>query len=272
MSLWFDHLRIGICTDRLVWVRFARGLRRRVVEKQEIRVPASEGGAVWTPALAALKARLADCAPPGRTECSVVLANRFVRYVVVPWHPALMRHAERIVHARHCFKETYGDVANSWDVTISGAGYGAPVLAAAVDQPFLAGLRDAFQGMRLRSIQPYLTVAYGQFQKILARSGAGPTYFGVIDADDLSLIRLADGGLKSVFNQRVSSDWRVTLQGLLLQAAESGEAERTVNVLAPDRAGAEVLGATRINRLAPPILPGYSPLSDPELAMGVVGI
>lgn len=271
MSLWFDHLRIGICADRLVWVRFARGLRRRVVEKQEIRVTADVSGAAWAPALATLKARLGDSVS-GRTEYSVVLANRFVRYVIVPWHPALMRHAERLAHARHCFKETYGEIASGWDVTISGAGYGEPVLASAIDQLFLAGLRDAFEGKRLRSVQPYLTAAYGQFRKTLAKSGAGPAYFGVVDADDLSLLRLVNGSVKSVFNQRISSDWRVAMPGLLLQAAEDGEADRSVSVLAPGRAATESLGDTRIHRLVPPALPGYSPLSDPELAMGVVGI
>jgi hypothetical protein len=268
---WSEQIRIGFCADRIIWVRASGGLRRRVVEKLEIEVPASTVSPAWGGALESLKARLAVSAPK-RAQVSVVLANRLVRYMVVPWHPALMTRSERLAQVKHCFKETYGDMAAGWEIAMDDGGYGQPFLASAVDHQLLAGLREACEGLSLQSVQPYLTLAYQQFRKTLRQQNAPVTYFGVVEPDDLGLIRMGRTGLAGVFNQRVSDDWRQTLRGLLLQAATEGDADPAVCLLAPGRDPVEATMDARVTRLSLPAMLGYSPLSDAHLTMGVVGL
>lgn len=271
MLRWSDQIRIGFCTDRIIFVRANGILRRRVVEKLEIEVTASAGSPAWAAALEVLKAKLTASAQK-RTRISIVLANRLVRYVVVPWHPALMTQAERLAQARHCFKETYGDMAASWEVVIEEGHYGQPFLASAVDQQLLAGLRDACKGLNLQSVQPYLTLAYQKFRKTVQRQKTKIAYFGVVEPNDLGLIRIGKTGLSGVFNQRVSEDWRQTLRALLLQAATDGDTDPTVSLLASGRDSVDGATGMKVTRLSLPAMLGYSSLSDERMTMGIVGL
>lgn len=271
MSPWSDQIRIGFCADRIIWIRASGVLRRRVVEKLEIEVPASAGAPVWGASLESLKVKLATSVPK-RTRISIVLANRLVRYVVVPWHPALMTREERLAQARHCFKETYGDIAAGWEVAMDDGGYGQPFLASAFDQQLLAGLREACKGLSLQSVQPYLTLAYQQFRKTLRQQKAKVAYFGVVEPNDLGLIRMGQAGLAGVFNQRVIDDWQQVLRGLLLQAATEGDADSAVCMLASGRDSVDTAVGVKVTRLNLPAMLGYSPLSDERMTMGVVGL
>ncbi len=246
-------------------------LRRRVIEKLEIEVPVSNAQPAWGSALELLKDKLTTSIPK-RTRVSIVLANRLVRYVVVPWHPALMTQSERLMQARHCFKETYGDMAAGWEVAMDDGGYGQPFLASAIDQQLLTGLREACKGLTLQTVQPYLTLAYQQFRKTLRRQKTKVAYFGVVEPNDLGLIRMSQAGLAGVFNQRVSDDWRQTLRGLLLQSATEGDAEPAVCLLASDRDSVDISPGVKVTRLSLPSMLGYSSLSDERMTMGVVGL
>jgi hypothetical protein len=271
VSHWSDQIRIGFCADRIIWVRASGVLRRRVVEKLEIEVPASNAQPAWGDALESLKTKLAATVPK-QTRTSIVITNRLVRYVVVPWHPALMTQAERLAQARHCFKETYGDMATNWEVAMDDGGYGQPFLASAIDQQLLAGLREACKGLNLQSVQPYLTLAYQQFRKTLRQQKAKVAYFGVVEPNDLGLIRMSKTGLAGVFNQRVGDDWRQTLRGLLLQVATEGDVDPAVCLLASGRDSVDTVASVKVTRLSLPAMLGYSPLSDERMTMGVVGL
>ncbi len=151
-------------------------------------------------------------------------------------------------------------------------GYGQPFLASAIDQPLLVGLRDACKGLNLQSVQPYLTLAYRQFRKTLQQQKAKVTYFGVVEPNDLGLIRMSPTGLGGVFNQRVSDDWRQALRGLLLQAATEGDVHPAICLLASGRDSVETTEGVKVTRLSLPAMLGYSPLSDERMSMGVVGL
>lgn len=271
MSRWSEQIRIGFCADRIIWIRASGVLRRRVVEKLEIEVPAPNAQPAWGNALESLKAKLAASAIK-RTRVSIVLANRLVRYVVVPWHPALMTQTERLAQARHCLKETYGDMTASWEVAVDDSVYGQPFLASAIDKQLLTGLRDACKGLNLQSVQPYLTLAYQQFKKTLRQQKSKVAYFGVVEPNDLGLIRISQAGLAGVFNQRVTDDWRQSLRGLLLQMATEGDADPAVCLLASGRDAADPVSGVKVTRLSLPVMLGYSPLSDERMTMGVVGL
>lgn len=271
MSLWSEQIRVGFCADRLVWVRVSGGLRRRILEKQQIEVEPFAGLPTWTASLDALKTKL-TASVPKRTRVAVILSNRLVRYMVVPWHPALMARSERLAQARHCFRETYGDMAADWEIAMNAGGYGQAVLASAIDRTLLAGLREVCREWNLQSLQPYLTSAYRQFRRKIRHPKASATYFGVVEPDELALIRLERTGLAAVSSTRIGGDWRQALRGMLLQEVTEDGAAPAVCLMAPGRAPLSPEMGVQITRLGLPAMNGYSPLSDERMNMAIVGL
>jgi len=271
VSLWSEQIRVGFCADRIVWVRVSGGLRRRILEKLQLDVESPAGSPTWSGALEALQTKL-TASVPKRTRVSVVLSNRLVRYMVVPWHSALMARSERLAQARHCFREAYGDMANDWEIAMAAGSYGQPALASAIDRSLLTGLREICQGWSLQSVQPYLTSAYRQFRRDIRRPKASATYFGVVEPDELALIRLDSGGLAAVSSSRTGSDWQQTLRGMLLQGAMEESVVPKVRVLAPGRTPLNPVMGAQLTRLELPAMSGYSPLSDERMNMAIVGL
>lgn len=275
MLRWRDEIRIGLCVDRIVWVRVGRGLRARVTEKRVIPVPARETLPVWSAALDTLSAALKQ-AQDARRQAAVILSNRLVRYAVVPWHDALISRTERLAQARHCFKGIYGEIAASWSVMVNSGGYRQPGLATAVDTDLIDGLRREFRnvGIPLASIQPYLAAACSQFRHTIARDGT-TSCFCVIEPDDICTLQIGHGVPHGVFHQRIHEDWKQELRGQLLQAAGDGAFTGidSVCVFGPDRAPRELRSLAReVVSLNLPVMPGYSPPADPGMSMGLVGV
>jgi hypothetical protein len=267
---WSDELRIGFCADRLVCARLGRGLGPRVIDKRIVAVPEAAGQPLWKGPLQVLTGALKDMRVK---QASVVLSSRFVRYAVVPWHDELMKRSERLVQARHCFKQIYGDAADKWSISISEGGYGAPVLATGVDQGLIEGLRSAAReaGVELASTTPYLTAAYDQFRTSMRRAG----YFSVVEQDDIGLLHFDALGLRNVFNQRIHEDWAQELRGMLVQNAgdsPAGNGAQPVRIFAPGRSqnALQGLGAAAAP-LSLPARRGYSPVSDSAISMAMVG-
>lgn len=272
MLRWCDQIRIGFCADRLIWIRIARGFRSRIVEKKIIEVKASESGAIWTAALKSLAEAL-KALENTRARVTVILSNRFVRYAVVPWHPALMKQSERQAQARHCFKEIYGEVAADWAVMISNSPYGRPTLATAVDGRLIANLDEAFKVARvpLISVQPYLTVAYQQFRSVIRKRADSTLYFGVVEQDDVGVLQFGRNGLEGVFNQRFTQDWQRVLRGVVMQAAGGGD-NASICVFAPGRPQGQDMPGVKNAHLILPSRSGFSAVSDSLFSMGLAGL
>lgn len=272
MLRWRDQIRIGFCADRLIWVRIARGFRPRIVEKRIIEVKASESGPIWVAALGSLAEAL-KALKNTRARATVILSNRFVRYAVLPWHPALMRQAERLAQARHCFREIYGEVAADWAVMISDSAYGRPTLATAVDSRLIANLSETFKVARvpLVSIQPYLTVAYQQFRSVIRKRAGCTLYFSVVEQDDVGVLQIGRSGLEGVFSQRITQDWQRVLHGLVMQATSDGD-NASVCVFAPGRPQSQDMPGIKNAHLVLPSRPGFSAVSDSLFSMGLAGL
>ena len=65
-------------------------------------------------------------AQPGWTNANVrvVVADQWVRYMIVPWEPGLNDDAERMAHARHLLAQAYGDMED-WTLTSERCACGA---------------------------------------------------------------------------------------------------------------------------------------------------
>lgn len=102
-----------------------------------------------------------------RTDVTVVLANHYVRYVVVPGDGGAATPDEEVALARFQFARIHGDRARSWEVRVSDG------LACAIDAALLRDIRAAFTGKaRLVSVQPQLMHAYNAARRRIPREGA----------------------------------------------------------------------------------------------------
>jgi hypothetical protein len=267
---WSDGLRIGFCADRLVCARIGRGFGPRVTHKQVVSVSGDPAGPMWRASLQSLPGALGEA--KGRAV-SVILSNRLVRYAVVPWHAELLKSSERLVQARSCFKQVYGEVSDKWAISISEPRYGTAVLATAVDQALIEGLRASCSkaGARLVSILPYLTAAYSQFR----HSMKGASYLGVVEHDALGVLRVDSHGPRTVYSQRIHEDWVEELRGtLVLDHAEGPPtaAQEGIRVFAPGRGNDGLRGLASASALLLPARPGYAPLTDSSVSMALVGV
>lgn len=107
MSLrWSDRLCAALSPAKLDAAAWARGWSSEPAERATLRCAAPAAGMPrWAPAVESLRAWLA-ARPPRRAELHLVLSNRFVRYVVLPWCEGVVTRAEREAQARHRLHET----------------------------------------------------------------------------------------------------------------------------------------------------------------------
>ena len=129
------------------------------------------GAEPWQGAVAALAAHAFDA--PSRV--TVVLANPFVRYAVVPWSEGLDTPEEEDAYVRHHFAKVYGERARDWALRASEAPPGAPRLASAVDRRLIDDLKALFPAggkARLVSVQPQLMSRFNEWRGFIPAEGA----------------------------------------------------------------------------------------------------
>lgn len=185
MSRWWpERLVVGLAPDRVDLLRLGRWPGRRVVYQTSLACTPAPGEAPWVAALRTLDAALQSATQPGpsasdgavpsamsvEASVTVVLSNHFMRYLVLPWQPALTRSSELAALARLRFEQIHGAVVADWTVQLGDAGYGTPLLACAVDTGLVSGVQSLMQqrGLRLTSMQGLLMAAFNR------PSGVGP--------------------------------------------------------------------------------------------------
>ena len=105
----------------------------------------------------------------GRVAVTVVLANKLVRYAIVPPQNGSATPEEELALARFQFARIHGERAKSWVVRVSEG------LACAVDAALLEGIKACFPKKgkaRLASVQPHLMAFYNRSRKRIPREGA----------------------------------------------------------------------------------------------------
>jgi hypothetical protein len=259
-----ESLRIGLCPDRLIFARYGRGLRPRLIEKGALSFDTGIAEEPWRAAVAALP-KLLQAHAPRAADATVVLSNHFVRYALLGANDRLSSREEWLEYASHHFEKTYGMRARDWDIQISESGAAHPRLASAIDKALLAAAAAAFENgrARLRSIQPYLMIA---FNRALPSMGQSSFWFVAQEPGRLLLGLVRDGLWRSVRARQTSARWCEELPRMLeREGALLTSAEPCGDVLVSALEPVEPAASNGFKFTTPP-----SPLSGDERAYAMV--
>ena len=214
-----DRLVFSLFPSEIFLLRETSFPKRRRVEEKRLPCDPAFGSEPWQGALAALKSVKIDF--PARV--TVVLANRFVRYAVVPWSGALGGDAEEQAYLRHHFAKIHGERAKRWALRASEAPTGAPRLASAIDAALLEAVRACFPAKgkaRLVSVQPQLMSRFNQWRDALPAAGA---WLVLAEADRACIALHSGGRWRSVLSG--AGPWLALLdrERYRLQGSDAGE-------------------------------------------------
>lgn len=186
--LFSDRLLIGLAPAALTVLRFRGLLKEKLVDRASVACDPAFGNEPWQGAVAALKALQIE----GRPRVTVVLANHFVRYAIVPWSEALGTEQERQAYLRHYFSKIHGERAKSWALRSAASASGAPRLASAVDSSLISEIKEALKrpGARLVSVQPQLMAKFNAARAAVPAAGA----WLVLAEPDRACVALHAGG------------------------------------------------------------------------------
>ena len=215
------HLRIGLGPDRIM-----------VAGAKAIDVPGADGG--WEASLKSLPEILSQ---GKNSEGSIVLADQFVRYVLLPWNETLKTAEQWLALAKHRFAGLHGTRAAEWEVKVSETAPQGPRLACAVDRSLIESLASLFtaNGLKLLSVQPFLVAAYN---RIRATVGNGSCWVVVEERGRLTLVLIQRGAWLAIRSRRCDERWRIALPEILeRESAFLGVSEPCTRVIVCAQAG-----------------------------------
>jgi hypothetical protein len=209
--LWRNHIRISLCAERLVLAAHERGLRPGKGKASVTPVQGNPNDPEWRAALDALPAALAGL---HRRDVSVVLADQFVRYVLLPWNAALKSAEQWLALARHRLGAVHGAAAADWEVQLTETAPSGPRLACALDRELLAELAAKLVAadVRLVSVQPFLVAAFNRIRRAI---GNGSCWLVVEEPRRLTLAFVQNGVWVAVRSRRTDAGWRAALPELI---------------------------------------------------------
>jgi hypothetical protein len=210
---WRERVSITLAPERVTLLRYSRGMRPARKDHKSIDCGPAGDRAAWQGSIEALREALVH-PNTGAGDARVVLSNHFVRYLVLPWNPALAGEREERSFAAARFQQVYGEVARTWAVRLSRGKSGAPALAAAVEQAFLDAIKASLDHspLRLRSLQPALMTACN----VGARAVASNAWIAVAEPGRLVLGLQRGGQWKSLRSRPLDAE-AVSLAELIEQ-------------------------------------------------------
>ena len=209
--LWRNHLRISLCPDRLVLGTYSRGVRPSRSRNETIAVQPLANAEEWRAAVDALPKVLA--AHPHH-DFSVVVADQFVRYALLPFNEALKSNDQWATLARHRLTAVHGGAAAEWDLKLTETAPMGARIACAVDRALIEELSALFvaANARLVSVQPFLVAA---FNRIRSTVGNGSCWLVIEEPGRLTLAFIQRGAWLAIRTRRSDSKWREALPEIL---------------------------------------------------------
>jgi len=170
-----------------------------------------ESGDDWRGAVAALPEMLK--AHRG-VEASVVLADQFARYALLPHNDAIKTPAQWLALARHRFSALHGAIAAEWEVKVTETAPLGARLACAVDRELIEQLAGVFvaSSVKLISVQPFLVAAFNRIRQTV---GNGSCWIVVEEPGRLTLALIRRGAWVAIRSRRSDDRWRLVLPEIL---------------------------------------------------------
>jgi hypothetical protein len=196
--LWRNkQLRIGLAPDRI-----------HVSGARSVELAGADGS--WNVPLAALPAALAG----QKGEASLVLADQFVRYALLPWNETLKTREQWAALATHRFNTLHGPRATDWQINVAETAPMGARLACAVDRTLINQLAEIFvqANIRLGSVQPFLVHAFNRIRKSV---GNGSCWIVVEEPGRLTLALIQRGMWVAIRGRRADKGWRNVLPEIL---------------------------------------------------------
>jgi hypothetical protein len=197
--------RIGLCPDRVI-----------VSRNKAFPVATGADAAEWKAAVQTLPEVLK--AFQGH-EISVVIADAFARYTLLPWNEAVKSDEQWIALARHRFASLHGAAAAAaWDVQVTETAPQGPRLACAVDKALVEALVEVFASSQthLASVQPFLVAAFNRINSgVLGKAGGGSCWLVVEEPGRLTLALIQRGVWTAVRTRRCDAHWRAALPAII---------------------------------------------------------
>jgi hypothetical protein len=203
LRLWRNQVRIALCPDRVLMLRFKPGLHPRIESKEVHRYTGPEND--WHGVLQVLRAAL-DNPYWQHSDATVIISNNFVRFTMLPWSEVKLTEQEKLSLVRHRFGEIYGEGSASWALRLDEESFGSPSLASAVDQGLLDELKLIFHEsqLRLKSIEPYLMTAFNACRRYL---DIDPGWLLLAEHGVFCIGLLKEGRWQSIRLRRMDGDW-----------------------------------------------------------------
>jgi hypothetical protein len=192
--------RLGLCSDRLY-----------LSKNKFVAVQPTTDAAEWRAAVDALPEVMKDLR---NQEVSLVIADQFVRYVLLPWNAAMKTAEQWMALARHRLTAIHGAAAAGWEVRLTETAPTGPRLACAVDRELIEALAEkcAVAQVRLASVQPFLVAG---FNRIRTHVGNGSCWLVVEEPGRLTLAFIQRGVWLAIRSRRVDERWRLVLPEII---------------------------------------------------------
>ena len=176
MSLLFpEHIRIGLGATYAV---MARVKNHQVTHWQmqdfepAAHSPASGQSNPWQNAVSAISEWLPEVAPRG-ARVSITLSGELALLHLLPWR-ADAHAAQQALLAKSHFRHVYDQFSESWEISVTPTGYGAPWLAAATDNVLLQSLKQLVSstGAHLLTVTPLAIALFNYYWGQLGKSAS----------------------------------------------------------------------------------------------------
>jgi hypothetical protein len=147
-------------------------------------------------------------------QVSIVLADSFVKYMLLPWNAALRAEDQWLALARHRLATVYGAQAAEWEVKLTATAPQGARLACAIERSLVAQLAERCVAARvdLVSVQPFLVAGFNQIRDL---AGAGSCWLVIEEPARLTLAYLQRGAWIAVRSRRVDERWRSVLPEII---------------------------------------------------------
>lgn len=174
-----SRLAVSLYPTHITLVRVGRGWLPQAAQPETVMLEPIPDQPEWQAPLDALAAWLKQPGH-GAGELHCVLADRFVRYALIPWTDDVQKPAELEVFARINFETVLGAANNDWLIKVDRSEYGQPAVASAVDRRLMEALQAIAKASktRLSAIQPHFMQVFNHVRQRIN----GDVLFAVLDA------------------------------------------------------------------------------------------